>query len=53
MGGPIADNVCDYDYNNPGRNHYFRGEERNPELSEFKNFLIIESENNHKFYRWK
>ena len=36
MGGPIPGNVYDYEYNDSGKNCYFRGAERDPENGEFR-----------------
>ena len=41
MGGPIPDNVYDYDHNNPEINFYFQGSGCNPELRESEKFLIM------------
>ena len=46
MGGPIPDIVHGYDYNEPGINFFSRGSGCDPELREFKKFLINDTENN-------
>ena len=46
MGGPIPDNVYDYDYNDPGTGYFFRGSKYDPEHREFKKFLMINSNTN-------
>ena len=39
MAGPILHKVFDYDLNDPGVNHYFRGVERDPEPRDFEKIL--------------
>ena len=47
MGGPIPDNVYDYDYDDPGLGYLFRGSKYGPEPRALENFLRInDSENN-------
>ena len=46
MGGPIPDNVYDFDYIDPGIAYFFGASKYDPELGEFKKFLIIDSEIN-------
>ena len=36
MGGSIPDNVCDYDYNDPGMDYFVPGERYFPEARELK-----------------
>ena len=41
MGGSKPDNVHDYDYNDPETCYFYRGSRYDPELTEFKRFLIM------------
>ena len=40
-GGPIPDDIYNYDYNDDGLDHSVRGAEIFPEIRELKNLLVI------------
>ena len=41
MGGPIPENVFDYDYNDPGIGYFFRGSKYDLELEELEKLIGI------------
>ena len=44
MGGPIPDDVYDYDYNYPAKDFHFRWSRCDPDLRELEKLLISLSE---------